>query len=142
MKKKNQNANEIEYEQKTGDYSVSRNKKFDWIVLIFCVIVAFFIWAYALNITDPIIEKEVEINYNLVGLERNGIIFEFDTVLVYGPSSLLESLNTIEVEVNKAELYNKNEIDKRIKYPSRIKPVDDDKKTVNIRFAENNDADN
>ena len=142
MKKKNQNANEIEYEQKTGDYAVARNKKFDWIVLLFCVIVAFFIWAYALNITDPIIEKEIEINYNFVGLESDSVELEFDTVLVYGPSSSLESLEAIEVVVNKSEMYNKNEIDKRIKYPSRIKPVDDDKKTVNIRLAENNDAGN
>ena len=137
MKNKEQDAREIGYAQKTGDYSVARNKRFDWIILIVCILIAFFIWAYALNITDPIIEKEVNVYYNFSGFEPGEVKVEFYSVLVYGPTSVLETINTIEVDVNKSEFYNKTEIDKKIKYPGRINPVDDENKTVHIRITEN-----
>ena len=128
------NLNQNEYEQKSGDYTVARNKKFDWIILVLCVFLAFVIWAYALNINDPIIEKELFIVYTFESVERSDVQVEFDKVLVYGPASLLEGMRTLEVKVTLADLYNKTEIDKRIKYPDRISPVDNDHKTVNIKL--------
>lgn len=137
MKNKDKDIREIGYEHKTGDYSVSRSKRFDWVILIVCILVAFFIWAYALNITDPIVEKEVNVYYNFEGFELGETKVEFYSVLVYGPSSVLESVDAIEINVNKSEFYNKTEIDKKIKYPSRINPVDEENKTVHIRLVEN-----
>lgn len=138
MRNKGQDVREIEYGQKTGDYSVSRNKSFDWVILIVCVLIAFFIWAYALNLTDPIIEKEVGVYYVLEDPESGlpPMEYEFDKVLVYGPQSVLDPIDSIEVKINKAEFYNKTEIDKRIKYPSRISPVDEENKTVHIKLLE------
>ena len=141
MKDNKSDAAEIKYEQKSGDYSVAKDNRFDWVVLVICAFIALFIWAYALNVTDPIIEKEVPVRYVYEGLDPELMVEEFETVLVYGPASLFDNLDAIDVVVNRAEFYNKTEIDKRIKYPSRINPVNKEDKTVHITLdTENADA--
>ena len=134
MKKKKENINEIEYEQKTGDYTTERNKKFDWLVFIFCVVAAFAIWLFALNANDPIIEKDIDIVYKTDGVYAEKIIAEFYTVRVYGTKSTLDDLYQVEATVKESDLKGTAPLNIKITYPSGVKPVDDSKKTVKVQI--------
>ena len=134
MKNKKENLNEIEYEQKTGDYTTERNKKFDWLVFIFCVVAAFAIWLFALNANDPVIEKDIDIVYITEGIAADSIEAEYYIVRVYGTKSTLDKLYKIEVTVKESDLKGGAPLNIKITYPNGVKPVDDSKKTVNIKL--------
>lgn len=139
MKKQSNKIREAEYQQKTGDYASGRNRRFDWIVFVFCVLAAFVIWLVALNASDPIIEKDLAIVYELQQNDANyELIPEYKTVRVYGTRSVLDDVDEITVVLTFSDFDQTGSCDKSISYPDGIKPVDDKNKTVNIKLVSPN----
>ena len=127
---------EFEYEQKTGDYRVQKNKKFYWIAFIFCVLASICIWAYALNVNNPMIEKVLIIKYDFVGFDSNEKPqAEFETVKVYGTKSSLEKVIYIKSEVSKSELKSDGKTEKSLTFPDGVKPVNPSDNTVTITVS-------
>lgn len=127
---------DVGYEPKTGDYRVQKNKRFYWIAFVFCVIASACIWAYALNVNDPMVEKTLIIKYEYVGFDANDApTAEFDTVKVYGTKSSLEKIIYIRSEVSKSEFGTRNKIEKSLVFPDGVKPVSKDDNTVTISLS-------
>lgn len=139
MKREKETEIEVEdigYEPKTGDYRVQKNKRFYWVAFVFCIIVSVCIWAYALNVNDPMIEKTLIIKYEYVGFDTNEVpTAEFDTVKVYGTKSSLEKVAYIKSEVSKSEFGTGKKIEKNLTFPDGVKPVSKDDNTVSILLS-------
>ena len=130
---KKEKINDIEYEQKTGDYTAERNKKFDWLILVFCVLLSVVIWLIALNNNDPIIEKELSLICVFEGEgDQPDLTPEYQTVLVYGTRSDLAEIDEIRVVVQASDFSGSSTHNEKIVYPDGVKPADDKYKSVNI----------
>ena len=125
--------NELEYEQKTGDYSTERNKKFDWLILVFCVLLSVVIWLIALNANDPIIEKDLTLVCTFEGEgEHPTLTPSFQTVRVYGTESALSGVNEIIIALDPSDFAAAGVHTENIVYPDGVKPVDSKYKSVDI----------
>ena len=130
---KKDKMNELDYEQKTGDYSAERSKKFDWLVLIFCVLLAVVIWLFAMEANNPMIEKDIQIVCNFAGDGLPDLDPLLDrTVRVYGLKSVLENVNEIVITVQADDFDRDATYTAPIPYPTGVKPVNDKDKTVSI----------
>ena len=136
MKKQDNKIREAEYQQQTGDYASGRNRHLDWLVFIFCVLAAFVIWLIALNASDPIIEKDVSLIYEL---QQNDGDYElnpeYNTVRVYGTKSVLDNVNEIKVVLTIDDFGQADSLVKSITYPNGVKPVNAENKTVDIKLV-------
>ena len=131
---KNNNTKDLEYEKKTGDYSAERVKKIDWLILIFCVLIAIVIWLVALDAHDPMIEKDVKLVCSFIGGEElpPQSRVQYNNVRVYGPQSVLDGVSEISLQISKNAFSTSREYEAKVTYPDGVKPVDDKYKTVNI----------
>lgn len=120
----NRNVQEVEYVEKSEVYSPKKLKKADFFMLIFCILAAFAIWCYANFINDPIIVKEVTVDFVLVDAHNQEVITPSKVnIEVYGEKSILDSIrnNTITVYVERSEFESYNSLTTiTIEYPDGI----------------------
>ncbi len=112
---------DVENPEKATGYSQKKFKTIDILIFAACLILAFVFWCYALYVDDPIIEKGISVNFELVGGgEGEYIAPEAKRIVVYGPLSKL-STSSITVKVNRSEFNDYNTSVKiKITYPEGI----------------------
>lgn len=102
----NPSVEKVEFVDKTHEYTHKRFKTRDILIGAFCLIAAFFIWCYANYVDDPIIQKQVTLDFVLVhGESYEDIKPDKMSVWVYGEESVLSSIhnNTITIYVDKSK---------------------------------------
>jgi YbbR domain-containing protein len=112
----NPSVESVEFAEKSEQYTKKGFKKVDILIFITCFLAAFFIWCYANYVNDPIIIKEVTVEFVLVNAPENESINPSKKkISVYGEKSVLNSItnNTITIYVDRSEFEGE---DKNIKY--------------------------
>ena len=100
----------------------SGNKLF---IGILCVLIAVGFWCYANYLDDPIIIREINVEFVL---SENGVlsnvVIDKEVIEVYGEKSVLSSIpittNTLVISVDINEFKNSETINFQIKYPDGI----------------------
>ncbi len=90
------------------------------IIGILCVLIALGFWCYANYLDDPIIQKEITVDFVLVNGDANqDILPDKVNILIYGEKSVLNSItnNTITIHVDISEFKNQNETNYKIDLP-------------------------
>lgn len=90
---------------------------------ILCVLIALGFWCYANYLDDPIIQKEIIVDFVLVNGDANqDILPDKVNILIYGEKSVLNSItnNTITIHVDISAFKNQNEINYKIDFPKGI----------------------
>lgn len=87
----------------TEEYSSKKINKFSVILFIGCIILSAAIWCYANFINDPMMEKEIMVNFVL----KNGASHEylspaFSAFTFYGEKSVLDNMNVVTIEVDRS----------------------------------------
>ena len=97
IERNNATENEVEYVEK--DYKqTSKFKKFELLVFIGCLAFAFLMWCYANYMDNPIIQKEVKLEFEYEG---DGTILSIpSTIVIYGEESVLSNIQTITVKID------------------------------------------
>ena len=129
---------QVEFVDKADEYTHKKLKKSDILVFVICIIGAFMFWCYVNYLDDPIVTKEVTVDFVLV----DGSVNEYITpnkmkVWVYGEESTIDSLhnNTITVYVQRSDFEGFDApINCVIDYP---KGVHGDTKSVEIKMMTN-----
>lgn len=108
------NLNNNETVQKNEEYSTKKFKKIDILIFIVCILIAFFCWCYAHYVNDPIVEKELTLNFVLEGGESYEELSQDSiTVTIYGISSKIADLNEVDIAINRS-LFNSYDADTMI----------------------------
>ena len=95
------NENEVSNSQE--EYVPKKSHTVDFLIILGCLIVAFIFWCSAHYIADPMVEKELSVNFVLVGGAENEYIVQDSIRLVfYGKESALENLEVIEIPVERS----------------------------------------
>ena len=113
---------EVEYAHKNDSYTNRKFKKINILIFLICLSMAFVFWCYALYIDDPISQKNITVNFVLVGGDSSEMILPaHKSITVYGERSVLSSISSIKVEVKRSEFkeYNKDTV-VVINYPKNI----------------------
>lgn len=100
----NEVRTDVETNHRNEGYSPRRFKKIDILIFAMCLILAFVFWCYALYVNDPIMKKNVTINFVLEG-ESEGEVLYNDSIRipVYGERSILANKNTFTIQVDRSE---------------------------------------
>ena len=95
--------------QKNEEYSNRRFRNVDVLILIACFILAFSFWCYAHYINDPIVEKEITINFVLDDAESFEYL-EKDSYkfVVYGIQSELSNIEEVTIHINRSNFTSYN----------------------------------
>ena len=120
IERSNTTENEVEYVDKI-DKQPTRFKKLELLVFFGCLALAFLLWCYASYLDDPIIQKEVTLNFELNGNPGNGyVISNPSTIVIYGEESILSNINTVKVIINQ-ETYNVGDkLDIEVELPNNV----------------------
>lgn len=124
---------EVEYAQKGEAYTNRKFKKINILIFLVCLSMAFIFWCYALYIDDPIIQKNVTVNFVLVGGDSSEMILPaHKSITVYGEKSVLSGISSIKVEVKRSSFkeYNKDTL-VEINYP---KNIDSETKSITLKL--------
>ncbi len=106
-----------------------------FIIGMLCVLIAVVFWCYANYLDDPIIQKEITVDFVLVDGEKNQDIYpDKVNVVVFAEKSLLDSFqnNTIPVYVKISEFNDSKSINYKIDYPHGIHS-NTNNKTLDLR---------
>ena len=129
---------QVEFVDKADEYTHKKLKRSDILVFVICIIGAFMFWCYVNYLDDPIVKKEVTVDFVLVdGSVNEYIVPNKVKIWIYGEESTINSLNgnTITVYVERSEFEDFNTpIDYVIDYP---KDVHSDTKSVEIKMMTN-----
>lgn len=106
IERNNATENEVEYVEKHYKHS-SKFKKFELLVFIGCLAFSFIMWCYANYMDDPIIQKEVNLTFELNGNPGNGYLTS-EPITIYGEESVLSGISSIKVQITQ-ESYTKGE---------------------------------
>lgn len=113
---------EVEY---TTAGEVNAPKKFrilNVFIFIFCLALAFVFWCYALYVEDPIIEKNITVNFILINAESGEYLdTQSKNITVYGEQSILGNVNSINVKIDRKEFakYDTKTL-VNLQYPKKI----------------------
>ncbi len=113
---------EVEYVEKSTSYTAKKFKKIDILIFVFCLALAFIFWCYALYVDDPVIQKNVTVNFVLEGGQSNEFILPTSQkIMVYGERSVLENINAVTVKVKRSDFnaYNKDTLI-TLEFPNNI----------------------
>ena len=94
-----------------------------FIIAILCLLFSAVFWCYVNYLDDPIIQKEVTVDFVLVDGDASQDIFpDKVNIVVYGEKSVLNSIpnNTITVHVNIEDFENQTEKNYKIDYPEGV----------------------
>ena len=116
------NTTEVNYSEADNEYSPKRFKAIDILIFGVCLVLAFAFWCYAVYLDDPIIEKNITVNFILEGGNANETLSPASyTIQVFGKRSDLKDLTSLTVKVNRSDF---KEYDvptlRNIKYPANI----------------------
>ena len=81
----------------------------DIFIFLLCIVAAFVFWCYALYVDDPVIEKEVMVNFILEnGQEGDKLSQSSAKIVLYGELSLLAYTRYINVKIdrNQFDIYD------------------------------------
>ncbi|MGM9632517.1 MAG: hypothetical protein ACI3XL_05445 [Eubacteriales bacterium] len=118
----NKNTAEIEYAERNSG-NPRKIKKIDILIFILCICLAFIFWCYALYVDDPIIEKNITVNFVLEGGESNEFLMPATKkIVVYGEKSVLDNMTTVTVKVKRSDFteYNTDTLI-TIEFPNHIR---------------------
>ena len=98
--------------QNGEEYIPKKYKKIDLVIFILCILIAFTIWDYSINLDDPIIKKELTVKFVLVNNTDDEYIsvpseggenqdIPSKKILVYGAKSKLSDVDDITVKINR-----------------------------------------
>ena len=72
-------------------------------ILIACLILSFVFWCFAHYQNDPMMKKDIVVNFILVnGASNEAITPQFHYFTFYGPRSVLEEKNVVNIEVDRS----------------------------------------
>lgn len=129
---------QVEFVDKADEYTYKKLKKSDILVFVICIIGAFMFWCYVNYLDDPIVTKEVTVDFVLVdGSVNEYIVPNKVKVWVDGEESTINALNdnTIKVYVQRSDFEDfDTPINFVIDYP---KGVHGDTKSVEIKMMTN-----
>lgn len=129
-------VNEVENHNKSDSYTSKRFKKIDVLIFALCLILAFVFWCYAQYVDDPIMKKNVTINFVLVGASDGEVLLKDSIrIPVRGERSVLSNKNSFTITVDRSEFsdYNKETVI-QIDFPEN---VDSDYKEVVLVLTTN-----
>ena len=126
IERNNTTENEVEYVEKIHNPH-SKFKKFELLVFIGCLAFAFMMWCYANYIDDPIIKKEVTLDFRLDDQPGNGSVSSNpSTIVIYGEESILSGINKITVSVKREDFDEDRKITIEVKLPDDVYTHDDE----------------
>lgn len=94
-----------------------------FVIGMLCVLIAVVFWCYANYLDDPIIQKEITVDFVLVnGDATQDILPDKVNILICGEKSLLNSItnDTITIHVDISAFKNQNEINYKINFPKGL----------------------
>ena len=100
-----QNSNaEIEYTNTNESYTPKKFTFLNIFIFVVCLLLAFAFWCFALYAEDPIIEKNITVNFVLVNGNANEYLdIQAKKITVYGERSILENVTSINVKIERSE---------------------------------------
>ena len=115
---KNENLVSEEYSAK--EESSKKPKVINVLIFIACILISFAIWCYANYKIDPIVERDLYVEFNLIGGAANEYITPvYHCIKFYGPESSFKNVNdnTISFKVYRSA-FNEygQEITVKLKY--------------------------
>lgn len=129
----NATENEVEYAEKNNYSTSAKYKKYELLILLGCLVLAFLVWCYANYLDDPIIQKNVDLVVYLNDGNPGDEIFYYKKVTVYGEESLISTISEIQIEVDRDKFKDSNsEITVDIDYPTN---VHSHQKTVTVKLV-------
>lgn len=89
------------------EYTPTKFKKIDILVFAVCLLLAFAIWCYAHYINDPIVTKQVTVNFVLENASVGETLSKkYENINVYGLESAIGAVSEITVYVDRSEFNN------------------------------------
>lgn len=118
----NATENEVEYAEKSNHLINKRFKKYEIFVFLGCLVLAFLIWCYANYLDDPIIQKEITVDFVLIKAEeQEKISIHSKKIVVYGEQSVVADLVAITNYVDRNLFAEDNtKINYEIDYPDGV----------------------
>ena len=130
----NSSEYEVEYVEETESSPVKKYRKFQLLIYLGCLLLAFLVWCYANYLDDPIIQKEVTLVITLDGVNSDQIVTSTHKIVIYGEKSVIAEIVEIKNNVNQNEFdKDSTTITKEIDFPEG---VHSHKTTVEIQLRD------
>ena len=98
------NSSEVNYSESSNEYRPKRFKVIDILIFGVCLVLAFAFWCYAVYLDDPIIEKNITVNFIVEGGNANETLSPASyTIQVFGKRSDIKDLTSLTVKVNRSD---------------------------------------
>ena len=112
---------EVEYAEKREESYNKKYNKFQILIFLGCLVLAFLVWCYANYLDDPIIQKEVRLVITLEGVDSNEIIKSTNKIVIYGEQSVISEIDEIKNNVNYSDFDSDgSSITLEIDFPSGV----------------------
>ena len=101
----NQEVNTVETAVNThqDELVTKKPKNYSALIFIACLLLSFVVWCCAQYVHDPIIQKDMVVNFVLINGETNEAITpQFHMFTFYGLKSELENKSVINIEVDRS----------------------------------------
>ena len=106
IERTNETENEVEFVEKETEFTSRKITKTKILIFIACLIFSFVVWCYANYLDDPIIKKDLQINFSWDSSDRNVSFVAVDAegkridfIEVYGEQSKVYPLDKITVKI-------------------------------------------
>ena len=117
----NSSEYEVEYVEKEESTPVRKYRKFQVLIYLGCLLLAFLVWCYANYLDDPIIQKEVTLVITLDGVHSDKLLRSTHKIVIYGEKSVISEIDEIRNNVNQNEfVVGSTTITKEIDFPEGV----------------------
>ena len=128
IERTNETENEVEFVEKETEFTSRKITKTKILIFIACLIFSFVVWCYANYLDDPIIKKDLQINFSWDSSDRNVSFVavdpegkRIDFIEVYGEQSKVYPLDKITVKIKQSQFVDGNDtIEVEIELPDDV----------------------
>ena len=128
IERTNETENEVEFVEKETEFTSRKITKTKILIFIACLIFSFVVWCYANYLDDPIIKKDLQINFSWDSSDRNVSFVAVDAegkridfIEVYGEQSKVYPLDKITVKIKQSQFVDGNDtIEVEIELPDDV----------------------